>query len=519
MRANVCTAPPPSNPAAVKPGSTGHQAVFLHPEDSLNLIQTLQSGGDHRLIPNAEGLSPYRATTEPSDQLPFSSCTASSMGTLGFAAADQVFTAWQDAGASDAVLATAMQDVRTGLRDVFSLPTSTVLPLLPSGTDALYIVSCLALARTARVHHVIVGASELGSGTRAASEGRSFSPIRPLGEGPDAADLPDLAEHCSTEAVYLRDATGRRRSIHDIDADVSARVEAAIVPGTTVVVHLVDHSKTGLRAPSMELCSQLTARYGDRVLILVDAAQGRLAPADIRSALELGFVVMFTGSKFYSGPPFSCALFIPPAWSADPGALPKPLSDWFTRDGMPDAWPEATASLTHAANPGLTLRWAAAMAEISTYHAIPPRRRASVYATFAGAVHEVLGACSALDLEFPIPPVHGLASGLASFPTVFGFRVRKGDHWFTKPELKSLHAGLDTALDSEQTALSTRYHIGQPVVLGPPDGEKVTLLRVALGARLVTQLAHEPDAGGRWFRERLQGLVTKLDVLLLETTA
>jgi hypothetical protein len=483
------------------------------------LVELLQSGGDHRLQVDADGLSPYRASSQPTAQLPFASCTASSMGQRGWRAVQQVFAERPD---DDGAWVEALNArTRAELATVFELgPDASGLAaetaLLPSGTDALYLVSCMALAHAERVHHIVVGAGELGSGTHAACEGRSFSPGRPLGIGPEGEALPELADRCSAESVYLRDHAGRRRSIATIDAEVHDRVIEALQPGTSVVVHLVDHSKTGLRAPSLQLVERLIAQHGRRVLVLVDAAQGRLAPADIRRALQAGFVVMFTGSKFYSGPPFSCALFLPRNWADDPGPLPGTLSHWFSRADLPTAWTRARGSLAHAANPGLAVRWVAALAEILPYHAIPPRRRAGVYATFAGAVHEVLGSHPTIDLEFPIPPVHALASRLASFPNVFGFRVRHGDGWLDKAALKRVHARLDTPMATYDPVLQTRYHIGQPVVLGPPTGERVALLRVALGARMVTDLADRPDAGGAWIRQQLQGMMEKLDAILAE---
>ena len=302
-------------------------------------------------------------------------------------------------------MASLQKQTRDELRSAFSLPIHTSITLAPSGTDVLYLVNALVHRRDRRAHHVVVGASELGGGTVSACQGKTFSPMRPFG-GPVAVGQPldGVADGCSAEAVYLREEGGMRIDEERIDHEVEERVAAACKPGTLVVVHLVAHSKTGLRAPSFQLGKRLIERYGDEVMILVDASQGRLAPADMRMALKYGFVVLFTGSKFYCGPPFSGALFLPAEWGHDPGPLPLALHAWFDAASLPTAWVAARDSLTHASNPGLMLRWRAAMAEISAYHAIVPRQRAAIYATFAGAVHEVLGPCAPIDLEFPLPP-------------------------------------------------------------------------------------------------------------------
>lgn len=354
----------------------------------------------------------------------------------------------------------------------------------------------------------MVGASELGGGTVRACQGRTFSDQRPFG-GPLQIGVPleGVAEECSAEAVYLREEQGARVDDAEIDLEVERRVQAASKTGVLVVVHLVAHSKTGLRAPSFQLAKRLTERYGDEFMVFVDAAQGRVAAADMRMALKSGFVVLFTGSKFYSGPPFSGAVFLPAQWGRDAGALAPALDSWFDSASMPTNWGEARASLPHPSNIGLMLRWRAAMAEITAYHSIVPRKRAAVYATFAGAVHEILGPSRVIDLEFPLPPTHGLVTRLGAFPTVFGFRVRDGDGWLDAPRMKALHRLLDQDLGDSLGA----HHLGQPVSLGPPGEDRRVLLRIALGARLITDLAGEPDAGGLWMREHVRAVADKIE--------
>ncbi|MFT5586083.1 MAG: hypothetical protein ACI9VR_003680 [Cognaticolwellia sp.] len=475
------------------------------------LSDWLQRGGDHRLVTGKDGFSPYRVAFHPRDTSPFGSCTASNPGPRALAGAKVAFDQWEESGRSDAVVDAFQLKTRDELREIFTLPVHTSIVLTPSGTDALYLVNALIHRRDRHAHHVVVGAGELGGGTVRACEGRTFSDQRPFG-GPVQVGLPleGLAEDCSAEAVYLREEKGERLDEAAIDLEVERKVEAAMKPGVLVVVHLVAHSKTGLRAPSFQLGKRLTERYGDEVMVFVDAAQGRVAPADMRAALKHGFVVLVTGSKFYSGPPFSGALFLPAEWSRDPGPLPAGLSSWFDAASLPTTWGGARDALPHRSNPGLMLRWRGAMAEVTAYHAIPPRERAAVYATFAGAVHEILGPEGPIDLEFPLPPTHELVTGLGAFPTVFGFRVRDAQGWLDAPRMKVLHRLIDTIGPGEFGA----HHLGQPVSLGPPGEGRRVLLRIALGARLITDLAEEPDAGGLWMREHIRALRDKIEHLI-----
>jgi hypothetical protein len=407
--------------------------------------------------------------------------------------------------------------VRQRLRAVFETDPAGAVVLTPSGTDAVFMMSALTLARGAeRVHHVVVGAGELGSGTLGAAQGEAFTDHRPVGDiDVLGRGLAGLSDRCTAEPVYLRSPPGALLDPDGVDDAVVEATETAIAAGATVVVHLVAHSKTGLRAPTIDCVEGLIDRHGDRVRVLVDAAQGRVAPVDIRRALEREYVVLFTGSKFYSGPPFSGALLLPPAWSDDPGSLPVGLHEWLSAADLPSTWTVARATLPVAANPGLLLRWEAALAEIEAYHAIPPDRRSGVYHTFAAALMAAFGPVTPVELIVPTPPVHQLASGLGSFPSVFSIVVRDGDgRRLGMDELRRFHADLDTVLESDRPALRRRFHLGQPVALGPPREDPTAVLRIALGARLVRERADDPDAGAEWFRRTATELLEKITALL-----
>jgi len=466
------------------------------------------------VVDPSTGLTKYRVATEPRDTAPLGSCTASSPCEEALAAAQSVLDTWRTAEDPEASAEALATQQRARLAHLFELPSDVAIALTPSGTDAVYVVSSLMLRNHQRVHHVVVGASELGGGTLHAARGLAIGDAAPFGSATKGDPVEGLSAQCTAEPVYLRDDGGVLLEPGEVDRLVEGRL-AQVPHDAGIVLHLVAHSKTGLRAPSTDLCESLRARYGDRLLVLVDAAQGRVAPRDIRSALELGFAVLFTGSKFYSGPPFSSALLVPRPWSRGPGPLAAGLSDWFARADFPPHWEVARHSLREPYNAGMIMRWEAALFEIEGYHAIQPRHRAGVYHTFAGAVHEVLGPGDVIELDVPTPPVHQLATALGAFPSVFSFRVHGPDGPLDAPALKVLHRQLDSDLTAEHPELPGRFHLGQPVPLGPPDSpERQAVLRVALGARLVRQLAHSDDMGAGYFRETLRGVRRKIEGLV-----
>lgn len=474
----------------------------------------LQSGGDHRqkLLPDT-GLTRYRTSPTPRPGVSLGSCTGSWTSPRSWQACEVELAAWRGQADSETAIDAGAHRVRHRLAAALGLDSSERIVLSPSGTDVVYMVSAFALEGVERVHHVVVGASELGGGTLAAARGLTFSPQVPhVGEVPPGTPVEGLAGRCTAEPLYLRHASGERMAPDEVDAAVTAAVDAAVAPDCRVVLHLVAHSKTGLRAPSLSAARALAEAHGDKVLVLVDAAQGRLAPHDVRHAIELGFIVLFTGSKFYSGPPFSGGLVLP--FTEDPGPLPRGVGGWFSRADLPRTWTVARASLDAPHNPGLVLRWVAALAELEAYHAIEPRLRGRIYHTFAGAVLESFGPSTLMEVDVPMPPVHRLVTALGAYPSVFGFRVFDGAEPLDAEALRRLHALIDTDLGHVDPALAERFHLGQPVSLGPPRPNAPAVLRVALGARLVTDLAHSPDAGAAWLRERLGALVRKVEILV-----
>ncbi|TVQ90017.1 MAG: hypothetical protein EA397_13750 [Deltaproteobacteria bacterium] len=476
---------------------------------SADLASWMAAGGDGRQVPDPHtGLTKYRTTTTPRSGVALGSCTASWPTQGAFRAAQLALEGWRrEADPSDALHAAA-HEIRERLARLLGLGPESELVLTPSGTDAVYLVSALCLRDDAPVHHVVVGASELGGGTLAAARGEVFNPLTPHG-GPAEVGAPvaGLSGRCSAEPLYLRDRAGERLSPDEIDERVRSRVQAALAEGARVIVHLVAHSKTGLRAPSLRLAESLVRERGERVVVLVDAAQGRVAPHDVRNALRRGFIVLFTGSKFYSGPPFSGVLCLPQRHP--PPALPAGLQAWTARSDLPPHWTAARDALRVEHNPGLLLRWIAALEQITRYHAIPPQKRGRVYHTFASAVLERFGPSEILQIDVPLPPVHHLVTGLGAYPSVFGFHVIANSEPLPAPALRRLHAHLD-----DPRGPTPRFHLGQPVALGPPTDEAPAVLRVALGAQLVIERARDPDAGAAWFREHLGVLRERLEGLV-----
>jgi hypothetical protein len=312
----------------------------------------------------------------------------------------------------------------------------------------------------------------------------------------------------------------------EIDAEVVELVVEAIEAEATVLLHIVAHSKTGVHAPSL-WCVDRLRKISEDVSVVVDAAQGRFSRRGLRDVLQKNCMVMFTGSKFYGGPPFSGALLVPPEF--DPhvrgvSQLPRGFRNYFTAAEMPEDWIDIRASLSAEPNLGVILRWVAALAEIEAYYKAPDEARLRVLRFFEAEAPRILGESDVIRLLPVFPPVYDDTSErlLESKTTVFGFWVTPPgtQRPLDKTELKRIHEELTIDLSStglmiDLEIMSRMFHIGQPVELGQAG----CVLRIALGGELITRVATNAALGGNlderleWLRRQLLGLRQKIECL------
>jgi hypothetical protein len=376
--------------------------------------------------------------------------------------------------------------------------------------------------------NILVGPGEVGSGTPQAAACRHYDLLTPSGSRvePGTPVDPTLASRVDVRTVDLRTAHGQMHSESEIDAEVVELFVQANEADAMALVHIVAHSKTGVHAPSLA-CAEKLRRTSDDVVIVVDAAQGRFSRRGLRDALKNDYLVMFTGSKFYGGPPFSGALLVPQKFRPANRGLhkfPDGFADYFSAAEMPDNWPDVRRHLPQQANYGAILRWAAALAEIEAYYNVPSDARLRVLRFFEAEVPRIFGDSSVIRLLPVFPPVYDDTADrlLESKTTVFGFWVTPAGAGqpLNKAELKNLHAELTTDCSAafptmDRRVLEREFHVGQPVDLGAAGA----VLRVALGGELITRVATETSLAatldGRlaWLQNQLLGLRQKIECL------
>jgi len=469
----------------------------------------LTSGGDERIATdpasgrNRYGIPPGRAPEE----VWFSSSTATAISPRGYDAALRAFQ--RLAGGDGDAVSSWFDGIRDRLLGLFGVSDAKAV-LSASGTEAELIVRVLAgnLLR-APLTSIVVAPTETGSGVPLAAEGRHF-----LGTAPFAAEVPrgQLLQGLSTvdaevAAVAIRDSTGEALPIDVIDDEVVASVEAAIRRGRSVLIHVLDCSKTNRTGPRRETVSALRQRYGDRVLVVIDSCQLRCSPERVRSDLDAGFIVMVTGSKFAGGPPFAGAVLLPPAIVDRMRLLTLPPG-LFAYSAAAD-WPAALRGAMNVAFPmpanvGLGLRWEAALAELEALVALDGALRERIVARFATVVRQHLASCASFELLD-----EAAAAAEPGRQTIFPIVTRTASGAAVPAEI--LHRGLRTPLQSDQADPRGRvYHVGQPVAVGHRSA-----LRVCLSAPHIIAVG-ERVREGRHFDDAFAPLAADLNALFLK---
>lgn len=511
---------------------------------SQNVAFCLVEGGDDRLTIQPElGMNKYNVPNVPTHGISRSSSTSSGPTLKAFSIGQSVLGRFAAPGGPEAVAA----EVRQRILKIWDLDkTQTCVTLFPSGTDAEFLFGLLALGRAAalsdgrhpEVLSVVTCKGEVGSGTALAAACCHFSALLPSGRSAKSGSsiMPPLAPAMRVQEVMLREPTGQLREMADVDSQVESLVTSELEKkGGSVgccVVHLVLGCKTGHCSPSIDAVDRLSKRFGQRVLIVVDACQGRLQDGAIRNFIDRDYGVLVTGSKFYAGPPFCGAALLGKALAGELEGylshngvcsnvvreselreyLCSPLSDPLLLPSLGTLLPNV-ADCSPGLFRGPLLRWSMALTHAEAYHALPGSARDALIASWATTVEAIatqLGGQAVQPVREQLS-AYALSTGILATNTIISLQcqVLSGDVW-RRPSLDELRLAhrlmaldlshrckrLETMNAETISLMSQRCFIAQPVSLG---ADCAPVLRVALGAPQVV------DAYEEFVRSKGQG--------------
>jgi hypothetical protein len=496
----------------------------------------LLGGGDPRLaVDPASGFNAYGCLGLPPDAAAgFSSCTATPISQRAFERTGRAWEALLQSAIADGLepaFDTRMEAMREELKAVLGLQQSgAAVVFSASGTDsqlqALFLTRAL-LGSTLTT--IIVAADQTGSGTAFTARGLHFADGTSNGiEVRKGKPICGRTGAVSSISLPLRDETGDLRSRAACDELVTNAVERVIATGGNVLLQIMDSSKLGWRLPSDQCVLDILARWPGRIQVVVDACQMRSPRNRTAAYLERGYLVLLTGSKFFTGPAFSGAMLVPAALSekidATTPMLPQ-LDEYCSRSDWPRRWTALRAQFSNRMNYGLWLRWEAALEEMRAYYAIPDEFRSCALATLGEGIAWLINSSPSLAL---LPQQQDAADPRIDddelrLPTIFAFTLQQHGRAVSLDRCRAIYRTLacdirDGLTTDEPEIAAQSYLVGQPVGWQLAGGRPVAALRICIGARHVTECwTDNPETARRNLHEvldRVAIVVEKLNAQL-----
>lgn len=516
-----------SDPDRASDGSRYRLRDLFTPLDTL-----LVSGGDPRLaLDPTDRVNGYGCAAAPEPEIwNFASSTAS---TISQAAYDRAALAREELmhkclfDEVEIAFDARCEDMRDELRGHLQLPPRVDVVFSPSGTDSQ--LHALFLARAvlgAPPVTIVVGADQTGSGTIHTARGHHFSSMTASGFAVRKDGAVAGLAGASLALPLLETAPGIAMRA-DADAAVLHAVEATIAQGAPVLLQIMDASKLGWRAPSAACLDEIARRWPRKVQIVVDACQARLGRRRLRSYLDRGYMVLMSGSKFFGGPAFSGALLVPKGLSRSldrvEGIAPG-IFDYAGRCDWPMGWTALRSRFDRRPNFGQWLRWEAALAEIGSYYAVPGAFRARVLAELAAGIDSMIALSPSLR-AVPATRTAGMDDEEFAQTTIFPFMLLRGGKPVSTAETSAVHRAMARDMNEEingsaadRQIAAQRCLIGQPVRLERQDEAAQAVLRLCVGARLVTE-AWSPDTAEaqrnvQRLLDRIAHVLVKIELLL-----
>ncbi|PIE49102.1 MAG: hypothetical protein CSA39_04340 [Flavobacteriales bacterium] len=481
--------------------------TFAQPTEYL-----LMSGGDRRLqLSEKTLLNKYGCTPFPRPEaFTFASSTATSISNFAYDNTDRERRKLIESCVKKGMEHTVVeftQKLKHHLLQALKVKESCEVIFSPSGTDSsLQIAAITQIATKSDILHILVGSDETGSGVPAALKGLHFEENTALNHPVKKGTAIDGFREVEVLFIPFRDKKGMLKDADEIDREVLDAVKMAQVQKKYVVLHVIDQSKLGYKAPSYEVVHKIKNIRGLNVQIVIDGSQLRFDSEDISHYLKNNYIITITGSKYFTGPPYSGALLIPEKLDRQmmqsKAELPIGLKSYFNRYDWPQGWP-CTITLSEGANFGALMRWNAAIAEMKRYFNTPLLYRNLGIQLFCNFVDESIRQAPFLE---PIYREENWTHkndlrGLKETRSIFPFFIHDEDKVLDAEQAKKVYQLLNTNLSSyfEEASLETRKlaaqkcHIGQPVEAVHASGIKSAVVRISLGARVISDSWKDRD--------------------------
>ena len=468
----------------------------------------LMAGGDLRLnIDEIDLLNKYGCRPFPRpDAFTFASSTATSVSNFAFDKTDKARSILIGNSLKNGFEGTTIEFselLKDKLKRIFKLNEACEIIFSPSGTDSsLQIAAITQIISDKDITHVLVASDETGSGVPGALKGCHFENTTALNYPVSKGDRIEGFRDIDLIKVTLRDENGELKTTEQLDDEIFNAISKTNELGRHVVLHTMDHSKLGYQSPSEAMMTKLNTLNNLSIQVIVDAAQLRLDPKDMQNYLNKGYIVTITGSKYFTGPPYSGALILPENVSdsikSAKNKFPKGLTQYYNSSEWPASW-FCSQDLPNGYNFGSYMRWNASIVEMERYFKTPMLYRNMAIEMFCDFVDDSVKDASFLEpLYGELPNANAYNSeefGIRNIRTIFPFFILKNDKALSVENVKKLYVLLNSDLSDHFKDASLeiirlaaqKCHIGQAVNVKYGNDFQSAVLRISLGARVISE--------------------------------
>ncbi len=475
----------------------------------------LMSGGDVRLnIDDKNLLNVYGCRPFPRPEaFTFASSTATSISNYAYNRAEKARVKLIKNSLKNGLKRGAQQfseKLKVQLSNVFNLGNEGEIIFSPSGTDSALQIGAIAQVITEKsITHIVVASDETGSGVSLAVSGSHFAKNTALGHETVKGERINGFRDVKVLEIPLRDGVGDLKTSEVLDEEVLSAVKRCHSNGDYIVLHVVDQSKLGYQAPSPEAIEEAKNIENKLLQVVIDASQLRIDSEDINNYIQEEYIITITGSKYYTGPPFSGALILPKKVTktliASDKKLPEGLTEYFNATDWPKSW-KCSSHLSKGANYGSYMRWNAAISEMKRYYTTPLALRNLGIEQFCNFVEESIFQAPFLEQLFVSDFESKNESKeneirLRNIRSIFPFFVLKEGMPLPQEKMALLYRLLNQDISESfskasieaQRVAAQKCHIGQPVKVKYGKNQPSAVVRISLGARIISDSWKERD--------------------------
>jgi hypothetical protein len=233
----------------------------------------------------------------------------------------------------------------------------------------------------------------------------------------------------------------------------------------------------------------------------------RLDREEIIEYLKHQMILIVTGSKYFTGPPFCGAILIPELIVSkiqeDGAKFDTGFNSYCAREDLPQRLRKILRGHSKRFNLGSIFRWVAAIAEMERYFEIPADIRAKAISEFCDRVKDILMTAPFLELHNPNSngeistdtKPRELSGRRMIFPFFLYYEHDGVREVCSEKQVHQIYTLLNQDCSKrfsyenarEFRLLAQMCHVGQPVPVIHRTGTSTAVLRISVGARIFSE--------------------------------